>query len=294
MSKIKIITDSASDIPKEYEEKYNIDIRCFPITVGDKDFHDRDYPAEEYYDLIDASEELPVHSQLTVFEFEELFSKYAAEGYTDIFYISINSHGSATYQNACLAKAHFENDCPEYSGKVKIRVMDSTDYSACYGYPVIEAAKMAAEGKSADDIQSYLQDWFDSCEVLLACYTLKYVKKSGRVSAAAAFAGELMGLKPVILLKNEISKVLAKARGEQNVVGKLSDITCERILKGSPYVVIAGRNPEFAKQASKELTKRLGYPPVDIQFRVGGAIAANSGPDIVATCFKANTNNHLT
>ncbi|WP_432651450.1 DegV family protein [Huintestinicola sp.] len=287
MSKIKFITDSASDITKEYSEKYNIDVQGFPITVGDKSFRDGDIPKEEYYDLIDSSPELPVHSQLTVFEFEELFEKYAAEGYEDIFFISINSHGSATYQNACCARDNFFSAHPDKADKVKIRVLDSTSYSGTYGYPVIEAAKMAEEGKSADEIEKYLADWFEVCEVYLAAYTLRYVKKSGRISAAAAFAGELLGLKPVILLKGENTKVVAKPRGEQNVVPKLADVTCDRIAEGSPYIIIGGRNLAYAEEIAKVLTERLGYPPVDIVFRVGGAIAANSGPDMVATAFKA-------
>lgn len=287
MSKIKFITDSASDITKEYAEKYNIDVQGFPITVGDKSFRDGDISNDEYYDLIDASADLPVHSQLTAFEFGELFEKYAAEGYEDIFYISINAHGSATYQNACSARDNYFSEHPDMADKLRIRVLDSTSYSGTYGYPVIEAAKMAEAGKSADDIEKYLADWFRVCEVYLAAYTLRYVKKSGRISAAAAFAGELLGLKPVILLKGEGTKVVAKPRGEQNVIPKLADVTCERIEKGSPYIIIGGRDLARAEELTKVLTKRLGYPPVDIRFRVGGAIAANSGPDIVAAAFKA-------
>lgn len=287
MSKIKFITDSASDITKEYAEKYNIDVQGFPITVGDKSFRDGDISNDEYYDLIDASADLPVHSQLTAFEFGELFEKYAAEGYEDIFYISINAHGSATYQNACSARDNYFSEHPDMADKLRIRVLDSTSYSGTYGYPVIEAAKMAEAGKSADEIEKYLADWFQVCEVYLAAYTLRYVKKSGRISAAAAFAGELLGLKPVILLKGEGTKVVAKPRGEQNVIPKLADVTCERIEKGSPYIIIGGRDLARAEELAKVLTKRLGYPPVDIRFRVGGAIAANSGPDIVAAAFKA-------
>lgn len=287
MSKIKFITDSASDITKEYAEKYNIDVQGFPITVGDKSFRDGDISNDEYYDLIDASADLPVHSQLTAFEFGELFEKYAAEGYEDIFYISINAHGSATYQNACSARDNYFSEHPDMADKLRIRVLDSTSYSGTYGYPVIEAAKMAEAGKSADEIEKYLADWFRVCEVYLAAYTLRYVKKSGRISAAAAFAGELLGLKPVILLKGEGTKVVAKPRGEQNVIPKLADVTCERIEKGSPYIIIVGRDLARAEELAKVLTKRLGYPPVDIRFRVGGAIAANSGPDIVAAAFKA-------
>ena len=287
MSKIKFITDSASDITKEYAEKYNIDVQGFPITVGDKSFRDGDISNDEYYDLIDASADLPVHSQLTAFEFGELFEKYAAEGYEDIFYISINAHGSATYQNACSARDNYFSEHPDMADKLRIRVLDSTSYSGTYGYPVIEAAKMAEAGKSADDIEKYLADWFRVCEVYLAAYTLRYVKKSGRISAAAAFAGERLGLKPVILLKGEGTKVVAKPRGEQNVIPKLADVTCERIEKGSPYIIIVGRDLDRDEELAKVLTKRLGYPPVDIRFRVGGAIAANSGPDIVAAAFKA-------
>lgn len=287
MSKIKIITDSASDIPKEFEEKYDIDIRCFPITVGEKSFYDRDIPADEYYDLIDACPTLPVHSQLTVFDFEDIFKKYAEDGYTDIFYISINSYGSATYSNACTAKNNFADENPGLAQKVNIRLFDSLTYSGCYGYPVIEAARMAKEGTDPEEIEKYLNDWFSCCEVYLAAYTLRYIKKSGRISAAAAFAGELMGLRPVILLSGESTKVSAKARGDANVVSKLADITCQRIEKDSPYFIIAGRDKKRAEEAKEELTKRLGYPPVDIHFQVGGAVAANSGPDIVAAGFRA-------
>lgn len=287
MSKIKFITDSASDISREDCEKYGIDQRCFPITVGEKSFRDGDIPRDEYYELIDNSPELPVHSQLTVFEFEEIFEKYADEGYEDIFFISINSHGSATYQNACHAKENFFAAHPEKEGRIRLRVLDSTSYSGTYGYPVIQATKMAEEGKTADEIEKYLTDWFEVCEVYLAAYTLRFVKKSGRISAAAAFAGELLGLKPVILLKGENTKVVAKPRGEQNVIPKLADVTCERIAEGSPYIIIGGKNLEYTKEITKVLTKRLGYPPVDTVFRVGGAVAANSGPDIIATAFKA-------
>lgn len=287
MPKIKIVTDSAGDIPAELRKKYNIDVLCFPITVGDKSFRDGDIPPGEYYDLIDKCPELPVHSQITIFDFESLYEKYAEEGVEELFYVSINSHGSATYQNACLARENFLEARPGAAEKINIRVIDSGTYSATYGYPVTEAAKMAENGASADEIEKYLRDWFEVCEVYLAAYTLRYVKKSGRVSAAAAFAGELMGLKPIILLKKESTKVTSKARGEQNVVPKLAEVVCTRIEKDSPYMVIQGREPRFAEELAELLKNKLGYPPVDITFKVGGAIAANSGPDIVAAAFKA-------
>ncbi|MBQ7784502.1 MAG: DegV family protein [Oscillospiraceae bacterium] len=287
MAKIKIITDSACDIPKEYEIKHSIDIRCFPITVGERSFRDRDVTPQEYYNIIDECQDMPVHSQLTVFEFEEIYEKYASEGYEDIFYIAINSHGSATYSNACLARDNFKNDHPDAAASMNIRLIDSGTYSATYGYPVIQAAIMAEEGKSADEIEKYLRDWFDCCEVYLASYTLRFVKKSGRISAAAAFAGELLGLKPIILLSGPDTKVVAKPRGEANVIPKLVDVVCGRIAEKSQYIVICGRDHERGKELSKLLSKKLGYQPVDIVFEVGGAVASNTGPELVACAFKA-------
>lgn len=285
MSKIKFITDSASDIPKEYEVSHNIDIRCFPITVGDRDLHDRDIPASEYYDLIDACPTMPVHSQLTSFEFEELYEKYEKEGITDLFYVSINSYGSATYSNACMAKDKYLEEHPDC--KMNIRLVDSRTYSGTYGYPVITAAEMAEDGTDPDEIEKYLRDWFDCCEVYLACYTLRFVKKSGRISAAAAFAGELLGLKPVILLTGPDTKVVQKARGDANVIPKLCEVALDRMQEGSPYIIISGRDKQRAKEAAEYFKKKIGYPPVDIQFEVGGAVSSNAGPDIVACAFKA-------
>lgn len=287
MSKIQIITDSASDISKEYAAEYGIRVLSFPITVGDRNLRDGDIPHHEYYDLMDNCSDLPVHSQLTVMDFEELYKEYAEKGVEELFFISINSHGSATYSNACAAKESFASENPDLASKMNIRVIDSTSYSATYGYPVIEAAKMANAGEDADKIEKYLTDWFSCCEVYLACYTLRYVKKSGRVSSAAAFMGELMGFKPVILLKNEGTKVVAKPRGEAAVASKLADVVCSRIEKDSPYIVIRGRDDKYAEETAKLLTERLGYPPVDMVFRVGGVISANAGPDVVAAAFKA-------
>ena len=282
MSKTKIITDSASDISREDEKKYGIHILCFPITVGDRNFRDRDITPDEYYGILDTAESMPVHSQITAPEFMDVYRKYASEGYTDIIYVSINSYGSATYQNSLRAKDMFADEEPMLASSVNIRCIDSLSYSATYGYPVIEAAQAAAEGVPADDIERKLRSRFETAQVYLACYTLKYCKKSGRISAATAFAGELLGFRPIILLSGKGTKTVRKVRGDNNVVGQLVEVCCEHIVKGTEYAVIGGKNDARRKELADALTKRLGYPPLPYEFKVGGAVASNAGPDIVA------------
>ncbi len=286
MQKIKFITDSACDIPKEYEEKYGIKIMCFPITVGDKSFRDRDIPIKEYYDLIIKSPELPKHSQLTPFEYAESFSEAYADGCTDIFYISIASKGSNTINSARMGRDQFYEENPDAKDKVNIRILDSGNYTGTYGYPVVQAAIKAENGASADEIEGYLTEWFDAAEVHFGCYTLQFVKKSGRVSSAAGFVGEIMGLRPIIKIKQGVSEVEAKVRGDKAVVPKLADFVCERIIPQSPYVVMEGYDPIYTDELAKELTKRLGYAP-EMRFDIGGVIAANCGPKTVAVAFKA-------
>ena len=80
MSKIKLMTDSASDIPEELEKKYDIRILRFPITLGDKSFYDRDYDNLEYYKMLKESKDFPTHAQITAFEFEGLYKEYFDDG----------------------------------------------------------------------------------------------------------------------------------------------------------------------------------------------------------------------
>ncbi|MBR4223371.1 MAG: DegV family protein [Oscillospiraceae bacterium] len=284
MSKVKIVTDSASDISREDEERYGIHVMCFPITIGDKSFRDRDITPYEYYELLDTNSCMPVHSQITIFEFQDMYKRFAREGYTDLIYVSINSYGSATYSNAVRAKEMFMSECPELARNMEIRIIDSLTYSGTYGYPVIEAAKSAMEGASPDEIEKKIRSRLERAQVYLACYTLKYCKKSGRISAAAAFAGELLGFRPIILLSGKGIKTIRKVRGDANVVPQLAEVCLENIRPGSKYGIIEGRDHSKAEELAALLTKKLGHPPVPHQFVIGGAVASNAGPDVVAFC----------
>ena len=106
MSKIQIITDSASDISKEMEQKYNLDVISYSIVIGDKTYTSRvDFDNEGCYELMEASESLPMTSQITAFQFMELYYDYYQKGCTDLIFILINGKGSATYNNSlCLSR----------------------------------------------------------------------------------------------------------------------------------------------------------------------------------------------
>ena len=115
--------------------------------------------------------------------------------------------------------------------------------------------------------------------------TLKYVKRSGRVSAAAAFAGELLGLKPFCRICNCVSNVIQKVRGEQNIIPKMVEVVKADIQPHSPYIVMQGADTKIAQEFGAALTKALGYPP-ECYWNIGAAICCNAGPHVVGFVIK--------
>lgn len=225
--------------------------------------------------------EIPKHSQITPLTFEETYKELYDQGYTDIICVSINSQGSGTYNNSILAKEDFFENNPDAKGKIRIFNLDSKCYTVSYGYPIIEAVKKIRKGAEADEIVAYLEDWFNVCGIYAVPYSLKYAKKSGRISAAAAFAGELLGLKPIILFADGTTTTVDKIRGEKNIVSKLVECVEKNMTPQTPYIILHGRDNTLAKEVEKELIKKTGRK-AEMYGQIGAVVSANIGADIVA------------
>ena len=282
---IRIMTDSASDIPRDIEEKYNIDIIRIHVTVGEKSFKDRDISNEEFYELITNSNIFPTHSQITAYEFETIYNKYYMQGCTDLIYIAIASNGSNTYSAALMARDSFFEQNPNAKDKFRIHILDSGNYTGVEGYPVVQAAIKLSKGASVEEIIAFVEDWSAHAQVIFGCYTLEFVKRSGRVSTAAAFVGEMLGLRPILKIKQGISSTLAKVRGDKAVIPKIVEFTAAEIIPQTPYCLVYGIDYDLREQMEKEITKKLGYPP-EMSFQIGASVASNVGPYVVGTIFK--------
>jgi len=162
MARIKFTTDSAADIPAALRESLAIQVLPFPIAMGERELADCvDFTPEEFYEMLLAAEKVPTHAALNLFEFLQCYEQAWEEGYTDLIHTSINSKGSATYQNALQAREEFFEEHPEAKGAFHIHIVDSRNYTMSYGWPVLEGAKMAADGKEAEEIVAFIQDWVD-------------------------------------------------------------------------------------------------------------------------------------
>ncbi len=178
MPKIKFIADTASDIPDELLLEYDIDMPSVPITIEGKGYFERrSFSVREFYQILSGCAEIPATSRVPAEDYKACYERAFSYGFTDIINVTINAGGSGTNASAHMAKSLFFEEHPGAEGKFNIHIVDSKTYTMAYGYPVVQGAKMAREGKSCGEILDYLYDFFDRCEIYLACYSLDYAKK---------------------------------------------------------------------------------------------------------------------
>ncbi len=288
--KIKIMTDSASDISVADEKRYSIAILPFEVMLGDKTYVSRvDFDEEGFYELMKTCDEIPKTSQITPYRFEEIYLENAKEGITDLVIVLINSEGSSTYGNSVLAIDMFYEDYPEYKDSFKVYTFDGQGYNAMYGEPVVRAAEMAQNGASVSEITDYLGGILPKRQIYFGIYDLKYAGKSGRIPTAAAFIGSKLNIKPVMKIHDHRITTAAKCIGERKLLEKVASLSFENMAEGSPYQVIYGSDPTCKDEIEKKMTDLLGYPPTGA-YRIGAAVATNAGPKVVGVAFNVKEN----
>ena len=285
MQKIKIIVDSPCDIPDEQLSQYEIDMIGVPICVDGRDYLERtSFSCEEFYPILEASQALPTTSRIPIGSFTEVYERSWDNGYTDIIVITMNAGGSGIYESAQMAAYNFFEDTSEAVGEISIHIVDSMTYSLAYGYPVMCAADMAQNSKNVEDILEFLCDIFLRMEISLVCYTLEYAKKSGRITAAAALAGDILGLRPTIAMIDGTTMITAKSRGKKKATQNLIDTYHERrVCPDDPVLIVSGVNHEYGQALQLQLEQELGREIP--HYKVGAAVAINTGPQMAGIGF---------
>lgn len=286
---IRFVTDSAADIPARLARELDIQVLPFHIAMEDKDLRDGvDFTPQEFYQALVEAPHIPTHSQHTAFVFQECYEQAWRDGYTDLIYTSINSKGSSTHDNAVQAIGMFYEDHPEARSAISIRVIDSHTYTMSYGWAVVQGARMARAGKSAEEIVAFIQDWVDHVFVVFAPYDLKFAKKSGRISAAAAFLGDALGLKPIMTFTDGESEILTKVRGEKNIIPAILEQVKPAIDPDAPYLCIGGSQEAENRRIHDACVEAFGREP-ELDYFIGGVIAINAGPNLVGVVCRKKT-----
>jgi len=284
--RIKISTDSTADIPVALREQLDIEVLPLTILAGDKEFRDGyDITPAEFYHYLDTDDKLPGSAQVNPYLYTELFEKCWKEGYTHLIHTALNSHGSATWQGAVNSRLRFYEDHPEAKDQFHIHIIDSKTYSIVYGYAVIEAARMAQKGASPDEIIASIEDWLAHARVLVIPTNLKCVRKSGRISGAAALIGDAMGIKPVITFEGGDTKTVAKIRGKKKVASTLVEMCKNERKPGTRYHIAYGRDEEDHQHFRDLCIQTLGEEP-ELEVPLGCIISINIGPEYLGILYR--------
>ncbi len=283
---IKFITDSASDIPKKYQEELDIEVLPIPITIEEKGYYEgKDFTSDEFYDILKKSKKVPATSHINMLQFGEKYKEIYQAGYDEIIHVTISSTGSSMFEAAKMARKMLYQEDESLRSKVRIHIIDSKTYSYGYGFAVVNGAKMARQGKSVNQILDYLDDYFDKLEIYFSVYSLDFAKKSGRIGVAASFVGEMLGLRPVISIIDGKMKIIDKVRGDKNVPIKLSQIMNDKIDDTNNEYVVLKAGLDSAGEDLKNACAKLKNKKLIDEIKIGASIAINTGPEAVGIMF---------
>ncbi|PES73962.1 fatty acid-binding protein DegV [Bacillus cereus] len=279
---VKIITDSAADLPVELLQAYDIDL--IPLRVYDE-------AETEYLDgvtlksvtLLQKMREGAVYktSLPSLETFQEKFVSYAKEGNLCI-YLAFSSELSGTYQSSVLIK----EEVKETYTDLDLEIIDTKCASLGQGIVVLEAAKMAKDGASKEDILKRVAFLMNHMEHIFTVADLQYLVRGGRLSKVAGFIGGLLNIKPILNVDEGKLVPLEKVRGKKKVLSRIVDIMEERgkDLKGQTIGMTHGDDLETAEALKALITERFGCE-VFIVNTIGAAIGAHTGPGALTLFF---------
>ncbi len=268
---IKIISDSTSDLPKEFIEKYDIEILPLSVTLGENTYKDgKEISAQDIFKFYEETKGLPKTSAVSVLEYTETFTPWIEKGY-DIIHFTISSTMSACYQNACIAAVELGH----------VWSIDSESLSSGIGLLVILAAELAAKGESAEAIFKHIEEAKKRVDASFILNQLEFLHKGGRCSGVAALGANLLKLKPCIEVHEGKMKVGKKYRGayEKCALEYIHDRLDgnNNIDNDIIFITWAGVDAHLLKEIEKEVKKYHKFHTVVVN-EAGSTITGHCGP----------------
>ena len=214
---IRIVTDSACDLPESVVTDLDIGIVPLTIRFGDTELVDRvELSPAEFWARSSASPVLPETAAPGPGQFEELYRRMAAEGATGVVVVSLSSALSATMQSAELAARAVAADLP-------VRVVDSRCVSLGQGMIAVECARVARAGAQIDEVEALARDLTQRTRVWGALDTLENLKKGGRIGGAKALLASALAIKPIIEVRDGKVEQGGKQRTRSKALAFLVD-----------------------------------------------------------------------
>jgi fatty acid kinase fatty acid binding subunit len=214
---VRVVTDSACDLPDDLVEELGIAVVPLTIRFGSEELVDRkELSSGEFWRRLTTSNVLPETSAPSAGAFEETFRRLAGDGATGIVCINLSSRLSATMQSAQVAATAVSDVCP-------VEVVDSLHVSMGLGNLCLSAARQARDGDSLATIVSDVTDRRNRTKMYGALDTLEFLKKGGRIGNARALLGSMLHIKPLLEVRDGVVEEAGKVRTRSKALQALVD-----------------------------------------------------------------------
>lgn len=276
---VRVVTDSACDLPEQLAQELAIEIVPLSIRFGDKEYVDRvELSNAEFWTRLKASDTLPETAAPSAGAFEERFRALADGGATAIICVNLSSKLSATMQAAQIAAKSLEQVCP-------IVVIDSRSASMGIGYLAITAARMANDGASFEDIVKEVTSQRDRTKLFGALDTLEGLRKGGRIGSAQALLGSMLSIKPIIEIGADgIVHEAAKVRTRSKSLRELAKFVTMQPVENLAVLQGGGSDADI-QEVLAVLEPTIPRDTIVIA-EIGPVIGTHGGPGVVGVTFQ--------
>lgn len=279
MSKIKIVTDSTVDFSKEKIEELNITVIPLSIQINGETYLDGiEITPLQFINKMKQSEELPKTSQPALGKFVDIYEQLTADG-SKVISIHLSSGLSGTFSTACSAANMVDAD---------VTVVDSAFISQAMGFQVIEAAKMANEGSTVEEIIARLNEVKNNTFLYVMVDTLDNLVKGGRIGKGKAFIGSLLSIKPIASLEDGVYSPVGKVRNHSQVIKAYTKYfeqdTANKTIKG---IGVAHADAIELATKLKDSLKNLTMYKLDDPYFTTPVISTHTGVGALAIVYFA-------
>lgn len=277
---IKIVADSAADIPKSIAEELNIEILPFMINIDGKQIvADKNLTPQEFYKMVENCVEIPSTSQMSPADLEDIYRKIGAEN--TIIHITMSARGSGINNTSNLVAAQLNDE------GFDITVIDSGKFTMIIGDTVIKAAEMARNGASKQEIIDFANENYARDTAYFLVDDLTFLKKGGRIKATTMAISKVLDIKPILFINDGLVEATRKVRGLKKSLSVLVDFIEERMENPDENeVMILDSDAPDKVEAIEEMIRERIKPKAITYAKIGPVITCHAGPGLVGVYFK--------
>lgn len=277
---IKIVTDSAADIPKSIAEELDIEILPFMINIDGKQIvADKNLTPQEFYKMVENCVEIPSTSQMSPADLEDIYRKIGAEN--TIIHITMSARGSGINNTSNLVAGQLNDE------GFDITVIDSGKFTMIIGDTVIKAAKMARSGASKQEIIDFANENYARDTAYFLVDDLTFLKKGGRIKATTMAISKVLDIKPILFINDGLVEATRKVRGLKKSLSVLVDFIEERMEnpEENEVMILDSDAPDKVEVIEEMIRERI-KPKAITYAKIGPVITCHAGPGLVGVYFK--------